>query len=318
MKIAAIVCTYNRCETLAWALESLAASSMPESARWRVLVVDNNSSDNTRAVVEDFAHRFPGRFEYVFEPHQGKSHALNRGVQLADADVVAFTDDDVRVDPHWLHNITAALASTEWSGTAGRILPDSDFVPPRWLDVAARYSMAPLAMFNPAMSPGEINEPPFGANMAYRTEMFSKYGGFRLDLGPQPGGDIKNEDVEFGGRLLAAGKRIWYEPSAIVYHSVPSHRVRKSYFLTWWYGKARSDVRQSGASTEQSLSVLGIPVDQFLRLILWSLRWLLAFHSARRFTCKINVWSIVGRMRECFAQFCKSNHSHIPRSQSTQ
>lgn len=300
MTIAVILCTYNRCATLARALESLSASCMPESDRWRVVVVDNNSKDNTRAVAEDFARRFPGRFEYVFEPHQGKSHALNTGIQLADADVVAFTDDDVEVDPRWLHNITAPLASSQWSGCAGRILPESGFVPPRWLNAGARYSLAPLAMFDPATPSSEIKEPPFGANMAYRIEMFAKHGGFRLDLGPQAGGEIKNEDVEFGGRLLAAGERIWYEASAVVYHSVPRHRLTQSYLLTWWHGKGRSDIRQSETEPDR-LTMFGVPLVLFRRLILWSARWILAVDPQYRFECKTKVWWLGGKIRESFS-----------------
>ena len=109
MNIAVVLCTYNRCQSLAKALESLAVSCVPGYVRWRVLVVDNNSSDQTRAVVEDFARRFLGRFEYHFERRQGKSHALNLGIQHANADILAFVDDDVQVDAHWLHKITVPM-----------------------------------------------------------------------------------------------------------------------------------------------------------------------------------------------------------------
>jgi glycosyltransferase involved in cell wall biosynthesis len=73
MKITVILCTYNRCEALAKALASITALTLPGSVEWEVLVIDNNSSDETRAVVEDFRRRYPGRFRYMFEPQQGKS-----------------------------------------------------------------------------------------------------------------------------------------------------------------------------------------------------------------------------------------------------
>ena len=307
MKIAVILCTYNRCQSLARALESLAASCMPASAHWQVIVVDNNSNDQTRSVVEEFARRFAGRFEYLFEPRQGKSHALNLGVQHAEADVLCFLDDDVQVDPHWVQRLSGALEDPQWSGGGGRIAPEARFIPPRWLDTEERYALAPLAMFDPAIPAGEIREPPFGTNMAIRREMFLKYGGFRIDLGPQPGGEFKNEDVEFGWRILAAGERFCYVPDAVVYHSISHHRVTKSYFLTWWYGKGRSEIRQSGVNGDHRLGVLGVPVDRFLRLALWTVRWLSAFQSARRFSCKLNVWQLAGMIRECFAQSRKTH-----------
>lgn len=109
MNITVILCTYNRCESLAKALESAAALRLPESVEWEVLVVDNNSTDQTREVVEAFCRRHTGRFRYLFERQQGKSYALNAGIREAGGNVLAFTDEDVTVEPPWLKNLTAAL-----------------------------------------------------------------------------------------------------------------------------------------------------------------------------------------------------------------
>src|SRR5579862_965324 len=114
MKITVILCTYNRCEILAQALDSIAACVLPESVAWEVLVVDNNSSDQTREVVEEFRQRYPGRFRYILEPRSGKSNALNVGIREAHGDILAFVDDDVTVEPTWLHNLTAELRDSRW------------------------------------------------------------------------------------------------------------------------------------------------------------------------------------------------------------
>ena len=82
MEITVILCTYNRCQSLPGALDSLAASRLPADIVWEVLVVDNNSSDQTQAIVQDFSRRYPGRFRYIFEPNPGKSFALNTGIQF--------------------------------------------------------------------------------------------------------------------------------------------------------------------------------------------------------------------------------------------
>src|SRR5271156_2755228 len=95
MKLSDILCTYNRAESLAKALASIAQSTVPDSIQWEVLVVDNNSRDATRSVVEEFWWRDPSRFRYLFEPKQGKSNALNAGIQQARGEILAFTDDDV-------------------------------------------------------------------------------------------------------------------------------------------------------------------------------------------------------------------------------
>src|ERR1700734_3508684 len=144
MKITIILCTYNRCASLAKALESTAAMTLPGSAEWEVLVVDNNSTDQTREVVEGFHSRYPRHFRYLFEPQQGKSYALNAGVREARGDILAFTDDDVTVEPTWLQNLTAPLKTGECVGTSGRTLPEQSFSPPRWLGGEGRYPLGPL------------------------------------------------------------------------------------------------------------------------------------------------------------------------------
>src|SRR5712664_1316562 len=214
MKITVILCTHNRCGSLAKALNSIAALTLPESVEWEVLVVDNNSSDETREVVEQsFCSRYSGRFRYVFEPRPGKSHALNAGIREARGDVLAFTDDDVTVEPTWLQNLTATLHDSKWAGAGGRVVAEWACSPPSWLSLEGPYALGDtLALFNRGYEAREISENPFGANMAFRKAVFEKYGGFRSDLGPRAGSQDpqKSEDAEFGRRLLLAGERLRY------------------------------------------------------------------------------------------------------------
>ena len=301
MKISVILCTYNRARSLAKALESVALSKMPESVNWEILIVDNNSKDQTRVIAEEFCSRYPGRFRYAFEPRPGKSHALNSGIRLTNADILAFMDDDVEVDPDWLRRLTSTLADKRWSGAGGRILIEDSIALPPWLETNSRYALAPLAMFDPGSEAGELKEAPFGTNMAFRKEMFLKHGDFRTDLGPQPGSEIRNEDTEFGERLLARGERFFYEPAALVRHSVQRERIRKTYFLTWWYDKARSEVRQEGIPSPTKWYIFGVPLYMFRRLCVWTFRWWFAFNPGKRFSCKLNVWRIAGVVKECHA-----------------
>src|SRR6266852_7424384 len=115
MKITVIICTFNRCRSLSKALDSVAAQVLPESIEWKVIVVDNNSSDQTRELAEDYSRRYPGRFRYLFEPQQGKSHALNTGIREARGEILAFMDDDVIVDTKWLQNLTAVFQKEGWA-----------------------------------------------------------------------------------------------------------------------------------------------------------------------------------------------------------
>jgi len=295
MKITAILCTYNRSGSLAKALESLASSVVPETVEWEILVVDNNSSDQTRAVVAGFIDRYPGRFRYLFEARQGKSYALNSGIREASGEILAFLDDDVSVEPNWLHNLTSVLHDGEWAGSGGRILPASGYLPPRWLALDGPHSLlgALCAYSDQGDLPGDLQNPPVGTNMAFRKEMFSKYGLFRSDLGPRPGSEIRCEDTEFGQRLLAGGERLRYVPFAIVHHAIHGDRVRKEFFLAWWFDFGRGSVRANGKNLTafEILKILG-------RTMLTALQWLLSFDPKRRFYFKCRVWFAAGKLVE--------------------
>jgi glucosyl-dolichyl phosphate glucuronosyltransferase len=293
--VTVILCTYNRCNSLATALVSVAESQLPASIPWDVLVVDNNSSDRTREVVEEFAQRYPGRFRYMFESQQGKSHALNAGIREAKGDVLAFMDDDVTVEPSWLSKLTAELQTNRCAGAGGRVIPLWNSERPKWLPETGNI-LAPLVLFNPGELPGPLLEAPFGTNMAFRKDMFQKYGGFRTDLGPRPDNQIRGEDSEFAKRLLGGGEQLYYEPAAVVYHPVTPERLTKKYFLQWWFDKGRSDVLEWPSLSANAFTVAGIPLGLFKRFAAWTVRWAFAFEPRRRFDCKRSVWGLAGEI----------------------
>jgi glycosyltransferase involved in cell wall biosynthesis len=305
MKITVILCTLNRCQSLAATLESIAASKLPDGVQWEVLVVDNNSTDRTREVTENFHRRYPDHFRYVFESQPGKSFALNTGIREARGGVLAFVDDDVTVDPNWLHGLTAALDDKEWAGVGGRTLPTEALAIPRWLSPDLVGALC--AYFDSGDVPCELDRAPYGANMAFRKEMFEKYGFFRTDLGPSPNPEIPrpNEDTEFGRRLMSAGERIRYEPSALVRHPVPKERLRKEYFLAWWFDLGRASMREVGRRRD----VLGIP-RPYLSILKYglvliptrTLRWVLALNPQSRFYRKCWVWKTMGEITEIYGR----------------
>ena len=302
MKITVIVCTFNRCDSLRPTLESLALLRMPDSLQWEAIIVDNNSKDRTRAVVDEYVTRFPGRFRYHFEPQQGLSFARNSGIHQADGDILVFTDDDVIVEPAWLEHMAAPLIAGKCSGVGGKILPARDFVCPDWLELKGQWSHGGvLALFDPNQPAGETTTTPFGASMAFRKEMFERYGLFRTDLGRKGNNAMSNEDTEFGRRLLAGGERLWYEPSAVVYHTIDEKRINPRYFLKFWYNYGRSESRERSNRS----NVWVFPRWFFsLPLILFNVLptrvgiWLTSSNPKHRFFFKCVVWKTFGEMTE--------------------
>jgi glycosyltransferase involved in cell wall biosynthesis len=304
LAITVILCTYNRCHGLTGTLESISASQLPSSVTWEVLIVDNNSNDQTREVVEGFCRRYPGRFRYLFEPKAGKSNALNSAIANARGEVLAFTDDDVNVAPTWLHSLTATLLQDDqWAGSGGRTLPAQRFIPPRWLSNDLSLWCGILcAYFDLGDNPCKLERPPYGANMALRKRIFAKYGGYRTDLGPSPNPDIPRpgEDAELGSRLIAAGERLRYEPSAIVYHPIPQGRMTQEYFLTWWFDYRRTQIRLRGDRP----NVWIIPYDYFsfvrcaLGMPALTVLWMFSINPQKRFWRKCRVWQAAGQLFE--------------------
>jgi len=301
-QITVIVCTYNRCARLACALESVLASVHPGFHDWELLVVDNNSTDATRQVVEEFAQRLPGRVRYLFEPAQGVARARNAGVRAAETPIIAFTDDDVLVEPGWLECLTEPFADPSVAAAAGPVVAIWPVAPPRWLPRRNRYSLAPLAMFDPQVEGDLLHEPPFGANMAMRREVFARYGEFRVDLGRCGASLLSNEDTEFCERLLKAGEKFRFVPRAVVHHPVQESRISKPYFLRWWFDKARADVRQYGVPSNAGRRIFGVPWKLFLRLARWSMQWSVTLQPSSRFENRVSVWAVAGTIQESFVQ----------------
>jgi glycosyltransferase involved in cell wall biosynthesis len=303
MNITVILCTFNRAGSLPTALESVICSELPSSIEWEVLVVDNNSSDDTREVAEQFCRRYPDRVRYLFEPVQGKSNALNRGIREAQGDILAFVDDDVTAQPDWLRSLTSPLLQQDvWVGVGGRILPPPTFKPPAWMALDGRHAvLGVLALFDHGPKGIELAEAPYGTNMAFRRQVFEKYGGFRADLGPCPGSEIRGEDTEFGRRLLGAGERLWYQPSAVICHPVPEDRLRQEYFLRFFFDHGRAMIRERGAGRpiwffrRCNLTLLNIALTRLPPRVL---RWLLAPGEQRRFHSKVMVWMTFGQLAE--------------------
>jgi glucosyl-dolichyl phosphate glucuronosyltransferase len=311
MNITVILCTYNRAHRICAALESVLASVLSPGGEWEVLVVDNNSKDQTRAAVNEFCLRFPGRVRYLFEAQQGLSNARNAGIREARGEIIAFTDDDVTMEPAWLQNLTASLHDGPWVGAGGRILPPKDFTPPDWLtlDGGAMDSSGVLALFDLGTVPGELKKAPFGANMTFRKSVFEKYGGFRPDLGRCGNSLISNEDTEFGERLMVAGERFRYQPSAVVYHPVTKERLCKKYFLAWWFAHGRAMFRQAGKRPP----VWGIP-RHYLSIFSRALRWMSTSTQdpKRRFYWKTRLWEASGELFESFCSPQRGNSRQEP------
>jgi glucosyl-dolichyl phosphate glucuronosyltransferase len=259
-----LICTYNRAAFLGETLDSL-ARSRPELVSWNVSVVDNNSSDGTRDVVLSRVATYPVPLVYLFEGRQGKSHALNTGLNATTAPFVLFTDDDVIVDDGWIDASCRAMLEDETIDyTGGPVRPIWEQPCPAWLDQRRSDLWGTLAILDYGPERFVFEERrrvPLGANMAVRRRLLEQIGGFDPRLGRRGNSLLGQEQAEFFCRSRAAGARGVYEPAMGLRHHVPAKRLTKDYFRKWWYWKGVSKARleRRHPVTELGLDLTKVP-----------------------------------------------------------
>jgi len=267
LDLTVVIATYNRAALLDATLRSLNASR-PGGRAWEAIVVDNNSRDDTRAVVEHHACDFAAPLRYLLETRQGRSSALNAGIAAASGAVIVMTDDDVQVDSGWLAAAGDALLgdgdpSIRYAG--GPVEPIWEAPPPRWLDLTRGDLWGTIAIQDHGTRTflyEAARKVPLGANMAAHRSLFDRVGNFRADLGRTTGATPLGQEVpEWLMRVRAAGCRGRYVPSMRVRHHVPAARLTRKYFRRWWYGKgwSRAALERLQPITELGLDLRRTP-----------------------------------------------------------
>jgi GT2 family glycosyltransferase len=237
--ISVVISTYNRADRLPLALEALARQTghVPHE----IIVVDNNSTDETAALVQRAAASSGGRIRYLFEGRQGLSYGRNAGIAAARGNVIALTDDDVRVADDWLLQVEAGFrAHPDVDYIGGRVLPHWLAPPPGWLTQA---HWAPLALQDygtePMMTGRERAICLVGANLAFRRHIFERVGLFTPSLGRIKDGIGSTEDHDMQLRLWRAGTHGLYLPTIVCVADVTPDRLQRSYHRRWHHGHGR-------------------------------------------------------------------------------
>ena len=230
--------TYNRAAFLRQTLAGIALQVFPRGP-FEVLVIDNNSTDDTRAVVTEFADAQPAP-RHVVETQQGLDHARNRAISEARGDIIVFADDDILMHPDWLTQLATPLLNDpahRIGAVGGEVIPVfPDGLPP-WV---AEWH-APLA-FRADAGPLEPKHSPMGANLAFPKWVFEKLGPFHTALDRAAGNYFSGGDSEMIRRVRAAGLEVWFAPSAAVRHQMPASRTTFRYAARHAFDSARSRV----------------------------------------------------------------------------
>ena len=237
-----IVCTYNRCKSLERLLVSIQNQENVNGLPSECLIIDNNSNDQTKIIVDRFQKNIQG-LKYCFEPNQGKGFALNHAITLARGKLLLFTDDDVELSKTWLYKYAnAAETNPEYDWFGGKIEPLWPQGKPKWYKKSKRKEYYDGYFIRYQLSdhsrPYEDQDQyPFGASMAIRSRVFTRIGQFRTDIGPNKRLRVVGEDTEIIERSINSGFLGYYVHDSVCHHQLDKKRLRLWSFFMYGVGR---------------------------------------------------------------------------------
>lgn len=242
LKISVVICSYNRAAYIRDAMESLYLQTLPRTS-YEVIVVDNNSADNTRQVCETFIEsHYDAQFHYFTEIQQGSSFARNTGARHANSPFLCFMDDDAVADSDYLERIVQFFEThPDASGLGGRIIPKYIPAEPEWM---SHYVSSLVGQFHysDTVTIFAANKYPLESNMIIRKKDFDVISGFNTAL-PGVKGTLRigGEGKDFFFRLKALGGKIYYDPAIRVQHVVETAKLTNEYMYRVASGIGRGE-----------------------------------------------------------------------------
>lgn len=230
--ISVILCTYNRDRYIYNVLRSIVNGDLPRS-EYEIVLVDNNSSDNTKGECQRFVADFPDVvLRYCFEEKQGLSHARNCGITNAHGDLLVYVDDDAIVNKEYLSTYADFFKrNSDAVAAGGPILPQYDGCEePQWMSHYTRQLITGKLYLGEHEREFPHDAFPGGGNAAYRKSVFDTVGLFNVELGRKGNSLIGAEEKDLFDKMATAGMKFYYLPTAILYHLIPPKKLTQDYF----------------------------------------------------------------------------------------
>lgn len=243
--------TYNRASHLSKLLERLSNQVQAEDIAWEVIVVDNNSSDNTAEVVEKQQLSWPFKqpLRYHFEPLQGAAIARRRAFQEANGRWVGFLDDDNIPAQDWIYQAYLFnLSHPDVGAYGGKIQVNSEEkLPKNFNKIAVYLAIIDRGTLEFCYNRRKKNVLPPGTNIVISKKAWLEAVPQNIQLLGPTGSNLngKGEDIELLSYLQKADWEIWYAPSLQCFHEIPTWRLERDYLLSlaWGVGLGRHPIR---------------------------------------------------------------------------
>ena len=237
-----IICTYNRDKFLYDALSHVASNNFPTS-EYEIVLINNNSTDNTETECQRFSNDYPEvQFRYFVETKQGLSHARNRGIDESQGDILIFLDDDSFVKSDYLSNLQIQMNQhPDAMAFGGKISPLFESGEnPKWLSKWT-YSWVSAIDKGDKVTLFEGNSYPIGANMGFRKSCLDQCGNFNTELGRSKKNLMAGEEKDLFNRLKEHNMPIYYFPNIHVEHVIPPQRTTRDYIVRMGKGVGLSE-----------------------------------------------------------------------------
>jgi glycosyltransferase involved in cell wall biosynthesis len=239
VRFSVVICTHNRAQVLKQTLGFISQLEVADESGWELVIVDNASTDETAAAIKEFASRTAIPVQYVHESRLGHSFALNSGIKACRGELIAFTDDDAAPFPDWLRHLDRTLVDGKIDAVFGKAIPLWEGgKAPAWFSPRFNPNFALLDYGPNPFEVHDIQKPFFGVNHCWRREALEALGGYREGLGLFGAKGGTGNDIDLLERALAAGRRVVYNPDAVVRHMIPAGRCQKAHHRRAAWGAA--------------------------------------------------------------------------------
>ncbi len=234
------ICTYNGAKRITDVLECLSWQLHTHAIQWEVIVVDNNSTDNTAQVVQQYQANwpFPNGLHYTFEKKQGAGYARHRAVMMARSPWIGFLDDDNLPAMNWVHEACRFTQAHPHVGVVGshiRGVFDGD-TPPNFDRIAQFLALIDRGVLPLIYKPERKVLPP-GAGMVIRREAWRQNVPDNPLLSGRTGKSmLTGEDLEAVLHIQRSGWEVWYNPAMQLEHKIPQHRLTRQYLVSLMRG----------------------------------------------------------------------------------
>lgn len=253
MRFSVIFCTYNREKYIYNAMKSIAEQDF-SSQDYEIVLVNNNSTDSTESICNQFQKDYPHIvFRYFLETNQGLSYARNRGVAESRGEILVFVDDDATAFDHYLSSIDILFKEhPSVRACGGPIQPVYEVTKPKWLSHYTEQLIGGALYEGVKVKPFRNGRYPGGGNSAFRKEIFDIYGLFNVELGRKGTGLIGAEEKDLYDRLTRGKEQFFYLPQMGIYHYIPEKKLTEAHFRELTYSIGKSERIRTKAVSENA------------------------------------------------------------------